>query len=190
MVAPAVPAARRFLSQSGQTDMWRKWFPRPNGDESNSLVFYKAPAPGAGGTSQIERITYRLQQDTDAAGYRRSRLLREVQRPLTAASTNFGSNPAPIVTVLADEVQVLQFSYPIFEQQMTAALHTQWNLIEADPDPTKAIELLRTINSNYRKVIGIRIVMGGARLGPEIKGSTPPLSAGVELRTEVRLRSE
>lgn len=165
VVMPAVPAARRFFSQNSLTGMQNTWYPNPSLNESNSLVFYKAPAPGAGGTSTIERISYRL-QDGD--------LLREVQR-LTVTPTSY-TTPAPVVTKLADNVMQIQFTYPIFEQQMTTALDTQLAAM-SEPDRT------RFINETYRKVIGIKIIMSGG----QIKGQR---LQGVELKTEVRLRSE
>lgn len=168
---PAAPAARKFASQSTPLDIYHKWYPNPNGAESNSLVFYKAPATAPGNVSQVERITYRLQGD---------RLLREVQRPLSSSATSFVGTPAPLVTVLAKEVQQIQFTYPDFARQMTAAVDTQLNDLLADEG--NAV-LQRHLNETYRKVIGIRIVMAGA----QISGST---SAGIELQTEVRLRSE
>ncbi|MEZ0369674.1 MAG: PilW family protein [Candidatus Sericytochromatia bacterium] len=167
VILPAVPAARKFASQAGATDMQHKWYPNPSGNESNSLVFYKAPGPGAGGTSQVQRISYRL------VG---TRLLREVQSPLSAGSDQFHSNPVPSSTLLSDMVRIIQFTYPLFEQQMTTTLDTTLTA-QTEPDRTEFI------NENCRKVISIRIVMGGLRLGSQ---DTP----SVELKTEVRLRSE
>lgn len=165
LIMPATPAARRFLGQSSLTGAQNTWFPNPSINESNSLVFYKAPAPGPGGTSIIERITYRLSN---------GRLLREAQR-LSSTPTSY-TVPAPSVTELADQVQQIQFTYPIFEQQMTPALDTQLTAM-VEPDRT------RFINENYRKVIGIKIILGGGN----IKGQQ---LQGIELKTEVRLRSE
>lgn len=167
VVVPTMPAARKFASQVGATDMYHKWYPNPSGNESNSLVFYKAPAPAPGGNSAIERITFRL------VG---RQLIREVQSPLTATSVQFHSNPVPLRRMLADDVQSVQFSYPQFEAAMTTALDTDLTAL-SEPD------LSRFINENYRKVIRIRLVMGGLRLGNQ---DTP----SVELKTEVRLRSE
>lgn len=188
LIMPATPAARQFNSQNGAADLMHKWFPNPNPalNESNSLVFYKAPAPGAGGTSSIQRITYRLVVDNDPrSGYRRSRLMREVQNPLSDGSIQFHGAPAPASTVLADDVISIQFTYPSFEQQISAALDTQLTALAADP-----VQQTSYINENFRKVIGIRIVLGGARLGTEVKNQLPNQTAGVELKTEVRLRSE
>lgn len=168
-VLPTVPAARKFASQVGATDMAHKWYPNPTGDESNSLVFYKAPPPGPGGTSFVQRITYRLQAGS-------GKLVREVQSPLTGASSTFYANPVPQTSVLANEVQLIQFSYPIFEQQMNTALNTQ---LTAMP----AAERQAFINTNFRKVIGIRLVLGGAKIQSK-------MLKGIELKTEVRLRSE
>lgn len=167
VVMPAVPAIRKFFSQTGAVDIQHKWYPNPTGPENNSLVYYKAPAPAPGGSSNVNRITYRLVGN---------RLLREVQSPLTAASLQFHSNPLPVTRLLSDNVKVIQFTYPSFEQAMTVALDTQ---LTALTEPART----RYINDNFRKVIGIRIVMGGLRLGGQ---DTP----SVELKTEVRLRSE
>ena len=157
----------RFLSQAGATDITHKWYPNPTGDESNSLVFYRAPAPGPGGTSTIERVTYRL---------RDRKLYREVQSPIAAGGNSFYSGPTPVSTVLTDDVQLIQFTYPIFEQQMSAALDTQLLALAT-------ADRIAFINENFRKVIGIRIVLGGGQItGQELKG--------IELKTEVRLRSE
>lgn len=164
---PSVPAARKFLSQSGATDIAHKWYPNPTGNESNSLVFYRAPAPGPGGTSIIERVTYRLLD---------RKLYREVQSPMAAGANSFYSSPTPVTTVLTDDVQLIQFTYPIFEQQMSAALDTQLLALAA-------VDRSAFINENFRKVIGIRIVLGGGKIkNQELKG--------IELKTEVRLRSE
>lgn len=173
VVTPAVPALRKFASQVGETALTLKWYPNPDTpDESNSLVFYKAPAPGPGGTSNIERITYRLTGE--------GRLIREVQQPLSSTSVRFFSNPTPSFRALADEVAVVQFTYPEFERRLDAALESQLDDLLSDQGLAAQT---RFINENYRKIIGIRLVMRGAQQGNK---QTP----GVELNTEVRLRSE
>lgn len=173
VIAPAVPAARKFASQAGQTALHLKWYPNPDTpEESNSLVFYKAPAPGPGETSSIERITYRLSPE--------GRLLREVQQPLSSSATRFASNPTPSFRSLADDVAVIQFTYPEFERRLDVSLDGQLSTLLNDQG---LIGQTRYINENYRKIIGIRLVMRGAQQG----GKYLP---GVELNTEVRLRSE
>lgn len=167
VVMPAVPAARKFFSQTGAVDIYHKWYPNPTGNESNSLVYYKALPPAPGGVSNVQRITYRLVGN---------RLQREVQNPLTSTSLQFHANPVPQSRVLSNNVLVLQFRYPSFEQAMNATLDTQLTSL-VEPDRTKYL------NENFRKVISIRIVMGGLTLGSQ---NTP----SVELNTEVRLRSE
>ncbi len=169
---PTVPAARKFSTQATPGDIYHKWYPNPTANESNSLVFYRAPAPGPGGTSIIERVTYRLLANGD--------LLREVQRPMIATSVNFQNTPVPQRSVLAKEVLSIQFRYPSFEQAMNASLDTQLTTIQTN-DGNAALN--RFINDNFRKGIAIRIVMSGA-----VRGGTP--RPGVELSTEVRLRSE
>lgn len=169
---PTVPAARKFASQVTPADIYRKWYPNPTGNESNSLVFYRAPAPGPGGTSTIERVTYRLLATGD--------LLREVQRGILTSSNSFQTTPAPQRTVLAKGVLSIQFRYPNFEQAMNASLDNQLTTIQTN-DGNAALN--RFINDNFRKAIAIRIVMSGA-----VRGGTP--RPGVELSTEVRLRSE
>jgi len=172
VVVPATPALRKFSSQVGETALDLKWYPKTADlKEDNSLVFYKAPAPGPGETSTMERITYRLDGE---------RLVREVQRPLTSSSTSFQSSPAPEVRLLADEVETIQFTYPEFERRLDAALDTQLTGLLNDEG---ADAMTRFINENYRKIIGIRLVMKGARHGTK---EFP----GVTLTTEVRLRSE
>jgi hypothetical protein len=120
----------------------------------------------------MERITYRLTPE--------GRLLREVQQPLTDASVSFTSNPTPSFRSLADDVAVVQFTYPEFERRLDAALESQ--LDDLLNDQGLAAQT-RFINENFRKIIGIRLVMRGAQQGDK---QTP----GVELNTEVRLRSE
>ncbi len=170
VIDPAAPAARKFSAQSA-SGIENKWYPNPEAGGSNSLVFYKALPPAPGGTTQIERVTYRLDG---------TELIKEVQRPLSASSNNFQNSPAPLRNVMAKEVSEIQFTYPIFMQQMNAALDTQLTDIQTNQSPAEA---QRFMNENYRKVIGIRIVMQGARIGNDIK-------PGIELTTEVRLRSE
>ena len=119
----------------------------------------------------IWRVTYRLENQN---------LLRETQTPILASSNSFQSSPAPRRTILAKDVMSIQFTYPNFEQAMNASLDTQLTTIQTN-DGNAALN--RFINANFRKEIGIRIVMGGATRG----GTT---RAGVELSTEVRLRSE
>lgn len=170
VIDPAMPAARWFATQTG-TDIYHKWYPNADVGGSNSLVYYKAVAPGPGGTSVIERITYRLEDN---------QLVREAQRPLTATSTNFQSNPEPERTVIAKEVAEIQFTYPLLERQMNATLDSQLSTIQTDEG---AVALQTFLNENFRKIIRIRLVMQGARIGDDIK-------PGIELSTEVRLRSE
>lgn len=167
VVMPAPPAARKFASQTGLPDIYHKWYPNPTGNESNSLVMYIAPPPAPGAASSVQRITYRV-----AGG----KLIREVQSPLSSASLQFGSNPAPMTTTLANNVKWIQFSYPNFEQAMTTALDTQLTTL-TEPARTQYI------NENFRKLLRIRLVMGGLKLGSQ---DTP----SVEQTTEVRLRSE
>lgn len=168
--SPAMPAARWFATQSG-TDKFHKWYPNADVGGSNSLVYYKTAAPAPGGASVIERVTYRLENNE---------LIKEVQRPLSAASTNFQSSPKPERTVLAREVAEIQFTYPAFERQMNATLDAQLSTIQTD----EGMAALQTFcNENFRKIIQIRVVMQGARIGNDIK-------PGIELTTEVRLRSE
>lgn len=169
---PTVPAARKYASQATPADIYHKWYPNPTANESNSLVFYRAPAPGPGGVSTIERVTYRLLANGD--------LLREVQRPIVATSTSFQATPAPRRSILAKDVISIQFTYPNFEQAMNASLDSQLTTIQTN-DGNPAVN--RFMNANFRKAIGIRIVMSGA-----VRGATP--RPGIELSTEVRLRSE
>lgn len=173
VAVPAAPAARKFASQASPSDIYHKWYPNPaDGKEDNSLVFYRAPAPGPGGTSQVVRISYRL----DAKG----RLLREVQKPLSSGSLSFQSSPTPEITVIADAVDTLQFTYPEFERQMSASLDNDLTTLQTN-EGYQALQV--SLNENFRKIIRIRLVMKGARSG---NGNFP----GVELTTEVRLRSE
>lgn len=174
VLIPAVPAARFFATQTSPGDPYHKWYPNPDDQIiSNSLVFYKAPAPGPGGTAQVQRITYRH----DAS---RQSLVREVQVPLTASSTSFSSNPTPDVTVLSNRVKAVQFTYPSFEQAMTPSLDSDLDaLLSAEGNAV----LQRFLNENYRKAIGIRLLMEGPVHGNKSYG-------GVELTTEVRLRNE
>ena len=171
VIDPAYPAARWFGSQSA-SDIYHKWYPNPDGGGSNSLVFYKAVPPGPGGTSTIERVSYRLDS--------KNQLIKEVQRPLLSTSTSFQSSPTPERTVLAKEVQSIAFTYPVFERQMNAALDTQLTAMQTAQG---AAATQSFISDNYRKIIGIRVVMQGPRIGNKNK-------PGIELETEVRLRSE
>lgn len=168
---PAYPAARWFATQTA-SDIYHKWYPNPDVGGSNSLVYYKAVAPGPGGVSVLERVTYRVDD--------KNQLLREVQRPLLSTSTNFQNTPVPLRTVLAKEVQRIVFTYPVFERQMNAALDTQLTAMQVAQG---AAATQSFISENYRKIIGIHVVMQGPRIGNKTK-------PGIELSTEVRLRSE
>ncbi|PIQ28203.1 hypothetical protein COW36_04805 [bacterium (Candidatus Blackallbacteria) CG17_big_fil_post_rev_8_21_14_2_50_48_46] len=175
---PTVPAARKFFSQATPSDIYHKWYPN-SADESNSLVYYAVPAPGVGNTATVERISYRL----DTANPANYKLVREVQRPIIASSFNFQSSPAPIRSVLAERVQLLQFTYPEFERAMQAqgaALDTLLTNIQTNQGNAA---LISYINSRYRQVIGIRLIIGGSPL------NATSFRKGIELTTEVRLRS-
>lgn len=171
VIDPAYPAARWFATQTA-SDIYHKWYPNPDAGGSNSLVYYKAVAPAPGGASTIERVTYRVDS--------KNQLLKEVQRPLLTASTSFQSSPTPVRTVLAKEVEMIAFTYPVFERQMNAALDTQLTAMQTLQG---AAATQSFISENYRKIIGIRVVMQGPRIGNKTK-------PGIELTTEVRLRSE
>lgn len=178
VISPAVPAARKFLSQASPVDIYHKWYPKSQ-TESNSLVFYNIPPPGPGNTAQVERITYRL--DTTLPG--NVKLVREVQRPIYSTSTSFSSNPTPLRTVLAERVQLLQFTYPDFERAMQAqgsALDNQLNQIQSNQGYAALVEYL---NTRFRQTIGIRLILGGAPL------HATQYRKGIELTTEVRLRN-
>jgi prepilin-type N-terminal cleavage/methylation domain-containing protein len=178
VIAPAAPAARKFSSQVVPSDIYHKWYPNSL-NESNSLVFYMIPAPGPTNTAQVERITYRL-DTTDAAN---TKLLREVQRPIVSGSFSFQASPVPVRTVLAERVQLLQFTYPEFDRAMQAqgaALDTQLTDIQTNQGNSALVEFL---NNQYRQVIGIRLVLGSS----PVAGSQG--RKGIELTTEVRLRN-
>lgn len=178
VISPAVPAARKFLSQATPVDIYHKWYPKSQ-TESNSLVFYSIPAPGPGHTAQVERITYRL--DTTLAG--NFKLVREVQRPVISSSTSFSASPTPQRTVLAERVQLLQFTYPDFERAMQAqgaTLDSQLTDIQTNQGNAALVAYL---NTQFRQTIGIRLILGGAPL------NATQYRKGIELTTEVRLRN-
>lgn len=172
VAVPTVPAARLFASQSSPADIFHKWYPNPNGNEANSLVFYKAPAPGPGGTANVERISYRLDDQ--------HRLIREVQRPIIAGSLAFQTSPVPERRILSEEVETIQFTYPQFERAMNSTLDTDLTTLQTN-EGYSALQVF--INQSFRNIIEIRIVMqGGSSGGKDFQG--------VELKTEVRLRNE
>jgi prepilin-type N-terminal cleavage/methylation domain-containing protein len=181
---PTTPAARKFATQVGEnTNPVLKWYPNAVGNpaQSNSLVFYKTPSPGVGSVGLVERITLRLDRTDPNNG----KLLREVQTPINGSgATKFQTTPVPEVRTMADGVEQIQFTYPEFERAMVAnpsGLHDQLNqmVIAQGERVTQGY-----INQNWRKTIGIRLVMQGAVM-PGGRRAT-----GIELKTEVRLRSE
>jgi prepilin-type N-terminal cleavage/methylation domain-containing protein len=180
---PTTPAARKFASQVGEnTNPLLKWYPNPVGNpvESNSLVFYKTPSPGVGSVGLVERVTLRLDRTDPNNG----KLLREVQSPVGSGATKFQLNPTPEIRTMADGVELIQFTYPEFERAMApdpAGLHDQLNqMVTAQGERVTQ----GYINQNWRKTIAIRLVMQGAVM-PGGRRAT-----GIELKTEVRLRSE
>lgn len=187
---PVVPAARKFVSQVGENlDPLLKWYPNPqkNMAESNSLVLYKTPSPGVGNLGVVERITLHLDRTDPDNG----KLLREVQSPITGGgATKFQVSPVPEVRTMADGVEQIQFTYPEFEDAMhpdksgpidPSGIHDRLNqMVTAQGEKTTQ----GYINQNWRKTIGIRLVMQGAVM-PGGRRAT-----GIELKTEVRLRSE
>ncbi|MGE3727183.1 MAG: PilW family protein [Candidatus Sericytochromatia bacterium] len=178
VVSPGVPAARKFLSQATPSDIYHKWYPNSS-NESNSLVFYLVPPPGPGNTAVVERVTYRL----DNTNPNNIKLLREVQRPVVGGSNSFQATPTPQRTVLAERVQLLQFTYPDFSRAMDsqgASLDTQLTDIQTNQGNAALVEYL---NQQYRQVIGIRLILGGSPL------NAGQFRKGIELTTEVRLRN-
>jgi Tfp pilus assembly protein PilW len=177
VVSPAVPAARRFTSQAGATALALKWYPNST-TESNSLVFYRVPPPGPGQTARVERVTWRL----DTAQAQNFKLIREVQTPIVSGSLSFQSNPTPQRTVLAERVQLLQFTYPDFERAIQAGGTTLDTSLTAIQTAQGYPALARYLNTHFRQTIGIRLVLGGAAR------SATQTRKGIELTTEVRLR--
>ncbi len=178
VISPGVPAARKFLSQATPSDIYHKWYPNSS-NESNSLVFYLIQPPGPGNTATVERVTYRL-DNTDPNNIK---LVREVQRPVVGGSNSFQTSPDPLRTVLAERVQLLQFTYPEFSRAMDsqgAALDTSLTTIQTNQGNAALVEFL---NLQYRQVIGIRLVLGGSPL------TAGQFRKGIELTTEVRLRN-
>lgn len=183
-VEPTVPAARKFAAQLSLTDKDHKWCPNPDQDpsESNSLVFYHAPQPGPGNTAQVERITYRLEATSPNQG----RLIKETQRPITSASLNFASSPAPTREVIVDNVLSVQFTYPLLLDRLQqpspvgSDFHDDLNTMQT----TQGNDVLQGyLNQGFRKIIKIHLVIAGAE-----RQGTP--MRGIELETEVRLRNE
>ena len=162
---PAAPAARRFISQIGLTDKDHKWYPNPcqntspykNNEDSNSLVFYKVE------NGTIYRITYRK---TLA-----NKLVRERQ---SSPSTSFYS-PVPEVQTLLENVNYIQFTYPVFQQEMNnngIFESTISSMTDADS----------YLNKNYRKTIGIKLSVFGSSVGKTKE-------KGIDLETQVRVRN-
>ena len=177
VAVPAVPAARRFASQAGATALTLKWYPN-SASESNSLVFYRIPPPGPGNTATVERVTWRL--DTSQA--QNFKLVREVQSGIVSTSLSFQSNPTPQRTVLAERVQLLQFTYPDFERAIQAGGSTLDTSLTAIQTNQGYPALAQYLNSNFRQTLGIRLILGGA------PRSSTQFRKGIELTTEVRLR--
>lgn len=169
---PAAPAARKFSSQVGMTDKFHRWYPNPNpnanenpnpdknSDVANSLVFYKLDS------GNIVRITYRIDSFNN--------VIREQQN---SPGTSFTS-PAPQVQRLLENVKYIQFTYPVFEQEMA----------RTDIDFESTLYAMTTtiresyINQNYRKTIGIKISIFGATIGQtKIKA--------LDLATQVMVRN-
>ena len=181
VLEPAVPALRKFNAQIGDNNKEYKWFPNPDKvpEESNSLVFYSAPAPAAGMVSNLQRISYYL----DTSEPNNFKLIREMQSPLSNSSTNFHSSPNPLRTVIVETVETIQYTYPLFTRQMEIqgdALHDQLNTMQINEGNNV---LQSFLSQNFRKVIGLKIILAGARIGQDN-------FKGIELETEVRLRNE
>jgi len=171
ITVPAVPAARKFANQVGINDKYHRWYPNPNSNSnenpapdrnsevSNSLVFYKVE------NANTFRITYRLDSFNN--------FIREQQNNPASSFTS----PAPDVQRLLGNVQYIQFTYPVFEQEMYNNADFENNLNAMSPNDREVY-----INQNYRKAIGIKISVLGATIGQNRKKA-------LELITQVMVRN-
>jgi hypothetical protein len=171
---PAPPAARLFLAQNGQLPLYQsQWCPNPEmgvvpADASNSLVFYKVDTAG---------VTHRITLKAATVAGKLS-LVRMDQSPVTAASLN-DSNPPPKTTVLIRQLKSVQFTYPSLLAQVNgtggATFHAQLAAMTATQREV-------FLNTNFRKLIGVRIRVA-------VAGSTGGRAAISELRTNVQVRN-
>jgi prepilin-type N-terminal cleavage/methylation domain-containing protein len=171
---PAPPAARLFLAQNGQSPLYQsQWCPNPEmpcvpADASNSLVFYKTEPDG---------VTHRISlKAATVAG--QLCLVRLDQSPMSASSLT-DSTPPPKVTVLIRNLKSAQFTYPAMLTQVNSANGSTFGASLAAMASSQRESYL---NSNFRKLIGIRVRVAVASSG----GGKPAIS---ELRTTVQVRN-